>query len=510
MASKPESAAVAASATPVSGALLDSILEAVDVTRPEKGVVLDDVLTPEAIARHDKNAMITTALSVLLKLVAESEKPVEKIDKEFMNGLIAQIDHKLSQQLDEIMHSPELQSIESTWRGLKLLVDRTDFRRNVKIELINASKDDLSTSFAEAPELIQSPLYRKVYSEAYDMPGAAPYSAMVANYEFVNSAQDVVLLRQVSKVAAAAHCPFIGAVGPEFFGKKSMEEWKKIPDLKAHLETNDFIQWRGLRQEEDSRYLGIVFPRFLLRLPYDPETNPVKSFHYTEGVKGPDHEKYLWGNATFAFASNLSRAFVEDGWCIQIRGPQSGGRVGELPVHLYDVGKGKQVKVPTEIPIDETLDFTASNLGFMPLSWYENEDYACFFSANSTQKVEEHPTKPEVTANRRINARLPYIMLASRLAHYLKVQQRENVGSNRPREIIEQQLNEWIQTLVGEMKTSDQAYLNKYPLRAAQIKVDEVADNPGFYRVSMMVLPRFQIEGMDINLAIVGQLPTGK
>ena len=501
----PSEAAVAEERT-----VLQELLDSVRIPVPEESVEIDAFRTVETAGEQSKGAMMAAALRVFLAEIARSADPVERIDKVLVDSLIADIDGRISRQLDEILHHETFQAVESTWRGLKLLVDRTDFRKNVVIELLNASKDDLRQSFDESPELIQSPLYRKVYAEAYDQPGAHPISTIVTNYEFESSPQDIALLENLSKVGAAAHAPVLGAVGPSFFGQDDMESWKKVPDLTAYMSTNDYIRWNSFRKSPDSRYVGLVFPRFLLRLPYGADTHPTNGFNYEEQVKGPDHGRYLWGNATFAMASGMVRAFVDDGWCVQIRGPQSGGKVESLPMHQYDVGKGKQLKVPTEVPLDETLDFEASKLGFIPLSWYENEDFACFFSANSTQHVDEHPTKPAVTANRRINARLPYVLLASRLAHYLKVQQRQNIGSNKSREVLEQELNEWIQTLVGEMRTSDPAYLARYPLRAAQIGVEDVEGNPGFYRVTMMVLPRFQIEGMDVNLAVVGQLPTGQ
>jgi type VI secretion system protein ImpC len=288
-----------------------------------------------------------------------------------------------------------------------------------------------------------------------------------------------------------------------------MEDWKKIPDLKAWMETAEYTKWRSFRESEDARYIGLVFPRFMLRLPYGPDSVPVKGFNYQENVKGPDHEKYLWGNASFAFASNMVRAFANDGWCVQIRGPQAGGMVENLPVHLYDAGKGKQMKIPTEVPIDETTEFTAANLGFIPLSHYQGRDYACFFSANSTQKPAEYDQK-EATANSRINARLPYIFLSSRIAHYLKVIQRENIGSVKDRTKIEKELNTWIKGLIIGMKDPSEQQIAKYPLRDAQVKVYDIEENPGFFRVEMMIMPHFQIEGMDISLSLVGKMPKGK
>jgi len=286
-----------------------------------------------------------------------------------------------------------------------------------------------------------------------------------------------------------------------------MEEWKKIPDLTAYMETADFVKWNSFRETEDARYLGLTFPNFMMRLPYGEDTVPVDSFNYDEDVMGEDHDKYLWGNSSFAFASNMVEAFMDDGWCVQIRGPQSGGKVDDLPVHLYDAGRGKEMKIPTEVPISETLEFECSNLGFMPLSHYQGEDYAVFFSANSAQKPKEYDDE-DATANSRINARLPYILLASRISHYLKVLQRENIGATKDKAAIEKELDGWINGLVTEMKNPGPELIAKYPLRAGSVKVREVADNPGFFKVETMLMPHFQIEGMDISLNLVGKLPT--
>jgi len=489
--------------------LLDSILSQVEVKAPSEVVHIDEFKDATSIAEKERGAMVAAALRVFVDAVIELDQPFDRIDKHLLDSLIGNIDESISTQLDEVLHNDAFQTLESSWRGLQFLVDRTDFRKNVQIEILNVSKADLLESFEDAPELIQSALYKHVYTGAYDQPGADPYAAIVSGYEFDNSAQDIALMQSISKVSASAHCPFIGSIGPQFFGKKSMEEWKKIPDLGAYMETADYIKWNAFRESEDSRYLGLVFPRFMARLPYGADTVPVKSFNYSENVKGPDHEKYLWGNASFAFASNLVNSFQKDGWCVQIRGPESGGTVSDLPVHLFDVGKGKEMKIPTEVPIDETLEFTASGLGFIPFSHYQGRDYACYFSANSVQKPTIYDSS-EATANSRINSRLPYIFLASRISHYLKVLQRENIGATKDKKAIETELNTWLKGLVTEMQNPTPEQVAKYPLRAAAVNVYDIEDNPGFFRIETMIKPHFQIEGMDISLSLVGKMPKAK
>ncbi|WP_244599067.1 type VI secretion system contractile sheath large subunit, partial [Escherichia coli] len=394
-------------------------------------------------------------------------------------------------------------------RGVKSLVDKTDFRRNVKIELLDLSKDDLRQDFEDAPEIIQSGLYLQTYVAEYDTPGGEPIAALVSAWEFDASAQDVALLKNISRVAASAHMPFIGSVGPAFFQKETMEEVAAIKDIGNHFERAEYIKWNAFRETDDARYIGLVMPRVLGRLPYGPDTVPVRSFNYVEEVKGPDHHKYLWTNASFAFAANMVRSFVTNGWCVQIRGPQAGGAVQDLPIHLYDLGTGNQVKIPSEVMIPETREFEFANLGFIPLSYYKNRDYACFFSANSTQKPALYDT-PDATANSRINARLPYIFLLSRIAHYLKIIQRENIGTTKDRRLLELELNNWIRGLVTEMTDPGDELQASHPLRDGKVVVEDIEDNPGFFRVKLYAVPHFQVEGMDVSLSLVSQMPKAK
>ncbi|HFO6544450.1 TPA: type VI secretion system contractile sheath large subunit, partial [Escherichia coli] len=382
-------------------------------------------------------------------------------------------------------------------------------RRNVKIELLDLSKDDLRQDFEDAPEIIQSGLYLQTYVAEYDTPGGEPIVALISAWEFDASAQDVALLKNISRVAASAHMPFIGSVGPAFFRKDTMEEVAAIKDIGNHFERAEYIKWNAFRETDDARYIGLVMPRVLGRLPYGPDTVPVRSFNYVEEVKGPDHHKYLWTNASFAFAANMVRSFVTNGWCVQIRGPQAGGAVQDLPIHLYDLGTGNQVKIPSEVMIPETREFEFANLGFIPLSYYKNRDYACFFSANSTQKPALYDT-PDATANSRINARLPYIFLLSRIAHYLKIIQRENIGTTKDRRLLELELNNWIRGLVTEMTDPGDELQASHPLRDGKVVVEDIEDNPGFFRVKLYAVPHFQVEGMDVSLSLVSQMPKAK
>ncbi len=488
---------------------LEFIYETMNLSVPESKVDISAYRDADSLFDHNTNERIGAALRVFVQSIVDTSGTVDKIDKTLLDHQIGAIDEKISRQLDEILHHEEFQKLESTWRGLKFMVDRTNFRKNVKIEILDVSKDALQQDFEDSPETIQSGLYKHVYTQEYDTPGGEPVSAIISAYEFDSKPQDIALLQNLSKVASSAHCPFIGSVGPAFFKKPEIKELPGIEDLANYMDRAEFIKWRAFRESEEARYVGLVLPRFLLRLPYSHETAPLKEFNYTESVTGEQHDRYLWGNASFAFATNMIRSFQDHGWCVQIRGPESGGKVEDLPIHLYDVGRGNQMKIPTEILIPETREFEFANQGFIPLSFYKNRNYACFFSANSIQKPQVYDN-PDVTANSRINSRLPYIFLTSRLAHYLKVIQRENIGATKNAAMLETELNNWIKQLVTEMKNPSAELAAARPLAAASVSVSEMADNPGFFKVGLAVKPHFQVEGIDVNLQLVSQMPKGK
>ena len=494
---------------PQESSVYASLFEKINLTPVSELGDLDAYQDNMALSETTADERVTAAVQVFLERLKQSGQKVERLDKTLLDHHIAELDQMISRQLDVVMHHPEFQRVESTWRGLKQLVDGTDFRQNVKIEVLDVSKEDLRQDFEDSPEIIQSGMYRHAYIQEYDTPGGEPIGAVISNYEFDAGAQDIALLRNISNVSAAAHMPFIASVGPAFFGKSSMEEVAAIKDIGNYFDRAEYIKWKAFRETDDARYIGLTMPRVLGRLPYGPDTVPVRSFNYVEEVKGPDHEKYLWTNASFAFATNMVKSFIKNGWCVQIRGPQAGGAVTDLPIHLYDLGTGNQVKIPSEVMIPETREFEFANLGFIPLSYYKNRDYACFFSANSAQKPALYDTV-DATANSRINSRLPYIFLLSRIAHYLKLIQRENIGTTKDRRLFELELNNWVRGLVTEMTDPGDDLQASHPLRDAKVEVEDIEDNPGFFRVKLYAVPHFQVEGLDVNLSLVSQMPKAK
>ena len=494
---------------PQTGGVYASLFEKINLSPVSELSALDIWQDAQAMSDASADERLTAGMQVFLECLSKSGAKVEKLDKTLIDHHIATLDYQISRQLDAVMHNPEFQRVEGLWRGLKHLVDNTDYRQNVKTEILDVSKEDLRQDFEDSPEIIQSGLYTHTYIAEYDTPGGEPIGAVISAYEFDASPQDVALMRNISKVSASAHMPFIGSAGPKFFLKENMEQVAAIKDIGNYFDRAEYIKWKSFRETDDARYIGLVMPRVLGRLPYGPDTVPVRSFNYVEEVKGPDHEKYLWTSASFAFAANMVRSFINNGWCVQIRGPQAGGAVQDLPIHLYDLGTGSQVKIPSEVMIPETREFEFSNLGFIPLSYYKNRDYACFFSANSAQKPALYDTA-DATANSRINARLPYIFLLSRIAHYLKIIQRENIGTTKDRRLLELELNNWVKGLVTEMTDPGDALQASHPLREAKVVVEDIEDNPGFFRVQLFAVPHFQVEGMDVNLSLVSQMPKAK
>lgn len=457
------------------------------------------------LADYSASERLTAALGVLVDLLAENNAKVQHIDPLLLDGFIAQIDRLLNEQLDEILHQPDFQRLESIWRSLKFLIDRTDFHANIKVEILDVNKENLRQDFITADDITQTGLYHHIYTQEYDLPGGEPFAAVIGNYEFNAQTPDIQLLKSLAKVAATTHCPFISAVGPEFFYKQTYDEVMQLTDLQHYFEKAEYVHWSLLREMEDARYVGLTFPSFLLRLPYG-EQNPVHSFNYQEDVFGVTADKYLWGNASFAFASTLARSFKQHGWAVHIRGPHSGGKVENLPLHQFNVSKGIHTKPPTQVLIPETRELELANLGFIPLSYYKNSDYACFFSANSIQKPAIY-TFDIATANSRINARLPYVFLSARLGHYLKVLQRENIGAAKNCGELEQELNAWLQTLVTKMNDPSPELAATHPLREGEIRVQMLPDNPGFYQVLLYAIPHFQIEGIDVRLSLVAKMP---
>lgn len=457
---------------------------------------------------HEGYAVAERGVAAFISEILRTQEPQQQVNKQLVDQMIAQIDRKLGLQMDAILHQPPLQELESAWRGLKLLVDRTDFRENIKIEILHVTKQEMLEDFETAGDITRSGLYKQVYTAGYGQFGGEPVATIVSNYTFGPSSPDIKLLAYVASVGAMSHAPFLAAAGAEFLNIKSFQELPNLKEVRDIFEGPRFTKWRGLRESEDARYLGLTMPRFLLRQPYDPLENPATSFNYRETIDGA-HENYLWGNTSYLLASRITDSFAKYRWCPNIIGPQSGGAVDDLPVHLYESLGQLQAKIPTEVLISDRKEFELAEEGFIALTMRKDSDNAAFFSANSVQKPKLFQKTPEGQAaqtNFKLGTQLPYMFIVNRLAHYLKVLQREQIGSWKERQDLERELNTWLRQYIADQESPSADVRSRRPLRAAKVMVQDVEGNPGWYQVSLAVRPHFKYMGANFELSLVGRL----
>lgn len=475
---------------------------------PSKGL-LEQIMAQTRIEPSQEGyAIAERGVALLISEILKSDDRETPINKVLVDQMIDRIDRQMGLQIDEILHHPEFQELESAWSGLKHMVDNIDPRENTKTGLLNASKRELLEDFDSAGDITRSGLYKHVYTAGYGQFGGEPVGCMVSNYTFGPSSPDIKLLGYVAAVGAMSHAPFLGAAGPEFLNAESFQELPNLKDINDIFEGPRFAKWRGLRESEDARYLGLTMPRFLLRSPYDPLENPVRSFVYRESING-DHGNYLWGNTSFLLANRITDSFAKYRWCPNIIGPLSGGTVEDLPVHLYESLGQLQAKIPTEVLVSDRREFELAEAGFIPLTMRKDSDNAAFFSANSVQKPKLFPKTEEGQAaqtNYKLGTQLPYMFIVNRMAHYLKVLQREQIGSWKERSDLERELNNWLRQYIADQENPSSDVRSRRPLRAARVIVQDVAGDPGWYQVSLAVRPHFKYMGANFELSLVGRL----
>jgi type VI secretion system protein ImpC len=430
-----------------------------------------------------------------------------------IEGLIAALDKKLSDQVNVILHAPEFQSLEGAWRGLHHLVNNTETDDQLKIRVLNISKNELGKTLKKFKGTAwdQSPIFKKMYEEEFGQFGGEPFGAIVADYYFDNSAPDVELLSSMAKVAAAAHAPFIAAAAPSVMLMDSWQELANPRDLTKIFQTPEHAAWRSFRESEDSRYIGLAMPRFLARQPYGAKTDPVEAFDFEEDTSAAGSKNYTWANAAYAMAVNINRSFKEYGWCSRIRGIESGGAVEGLPVHSFPTDDGGvDMQCPTEIAISDRREAELAANGFMPLVHKKNTDFAAFIGAQSLHKPAEYDD-PDATANANLAARLPYLFATTRFAHYLKCIVRDKIGSFKEKDDMQKWLSKWIgQYVDGDPGNSSEATKARKPLAAAQVVLEEVEGNPGYYASKFFLRPHYQLEGLTVSLRLVSKLPSAK
>ncbi|WP_281544249.1 type VI secretion system contractile sheath large subunit [Grimontia sp. SpTr1] len=470
--------------------LLDQIVEATKVTPDNQAFPI-----------------MKSGVEALIRDLVKPEYRGVKINGDLVDAIIGEIDEQMSLQVDEILHDPNFLKIESTWRGLQFLVERTDFKENIRLEMMNLSKQDLYEDFEDSPEIVKSGLYQLAYTKEYGQFGGQPYGAIIADYEFGPGSQDMKLLSDIAAVCTMSHSPFIAAAGREFFG---IDNWKNLPslkDLRSVFEGPQYQKWNSFRESEDARHIGLTLPRFLLRQPYGGDGKICKLFNYKEQVNNND-DNFCWGNTAFAFATRLAASFADYRWCANIIGPQSGGMVDDLATYQFHSQGEVKSQIPTEILLSERREYELSEEGFIGLTMRKGSDNAAFFSANSCQKPKTFsgPGAKEAELNYKLSTQLPYMLVMDRLAHYIKVLQRENIGSWKEKQDLERELNNWISQYVTEMDNPQPGVRSKHPLRGAQIAVNDVEGDPGWYQVSLKARPHFKYMGASFTLSLVGKL----
>lgn len=427
--------------------------------------------------------------------------------------MIARLDEKLTAQVNEILHAPEFQQLESAWRGLSYIVFNSETDTSLKIRVMNVGKNELYKNLKLYPgaRWDQSPLFKKVYEQEYGQLGGEPYGCLVCDYHFSHTPTDVQLLRDLSKIAASAHAPLFTGADPALLGMDSWTELTNPRDIGKIFDTPDYAAWKSLRDQPDSRYVALCMPRVLSRQPYGAKSEPVEEFAFEEETDGHAGEKYAWMNAAYAMAANVNRAFKEWGWTVRIRGVQSGGEVINLPTHTFPTDDGGiDLKCPTEIAISDRREAELSKAGLISVVHRKNTDKAAFIGAQSLYKPKLYD-KPEATASDNLSARIPYMFAVSRFAHYLKCMVRDKIGSTKEKEELRRWLQAWIVRYVdGDPKNSTEAIKARKPLAEAKVTVEENEENPGYYSARFYLRPHFQLEGMDVGISLVSRLPNEK
>lgn len=473
-----------------------------------EGSLLDQIISKSRIAKTDTERDRTRDLiGELVSQVMDGQLVVSKDAIASLDARVADIDRLISDQLSAVMHAPEFQKLEGSWRGLKYLVDNSETSTSLKIKVLNVGKKELTKDFKNASDFDQSTLFKKIYEEEYGTFGGAPFATIIGDYEFTRHPEDLYLLEEISHVASSAHAPFLSAASPELLGFDDFTELSGPRDIAKIFDTVEYAKWKSFRASEDSRYVGLAMPRVLGRLPYGPDTAPVEAFNYTEDVSGKEHDRYLWMNAAYALGSKVTDAFAKFGWCAAIRGVEGGGLVEGLPTHTFATDDGEvALKCPTEIAITDRREKELADAGLVPLVHCKGTDYAAFFSTQSAQKQKEYNTDA-ANANARLSAQLQYIFAVSRVAHYLKSMMRDKLGSFASRASVEHYLNGWIGQYVLQDDTASQEAKAQHPLRDANIEVVDVPGKPGAYKAVAFLRPHYQLDELSVSLRLVAELP---
>jgi type VI secretion system protein ImpC len=487
-----------------------SALAGATIEGADLGALLKKEFKPKS---EEARSAVEAAVQTLAQQALAQTQLVGSDVVKSIEAMIAAIDRKLSEQVNQIIHHEDFQKLEGAWRGLQYMVNNTETDEQLKIKVMNISKADLGKTLKrfKGTSWDQSPVFKKIYGEEYDQFGGHPFGCLVGDYHFDQSAPDTELLGEMAKIAAASFAPFITGASPNLLQMDSWQELSNPRDLTKLFSTSEYAAWRSLRETDDSKYIGLAMPRFLSRLPYGAKTNPVDEFDFEEDTGAADHSKYAWANAAYAMGTNINRSFKHFGWCSRIRGIESGGAVENLPAHSFPTDDGGvDMKCPTEVAIGDRREAELAKAGFMPLIHRKNSDFAAFIGAQSLHKPAQYED-PDASANANLAARLPYLFATCRFAHYLKCIVRDKVGSFKERDDMQRFLQDWILNYVdGDPAHSPESTKARKPLAAAEVIVDEVEGNPGYYSSRFLLRPHYQLEGLTVSLSLVSKLPSAK
>lgn len=481
-------------------------------TATEEVSDFDKLLNQEFKPKSEEaGSAVKSAVNTLVQQALENASLISDNSVKTIEGMIAELDKKLSAQMNEIIHHQDFENMEGAWRGLDYLVSNTQTSDSLKIRVMNISKKDLQKTLKKfkGASWDQSPIFKKLYEDEYGTAGGEPYGALIGDYYFNHSAQDIELLKGISQIAAAAHCPFISAADPSIINLDSWKELANPRDISKIFATPEYAAWRSFRESDDSRYVALTLPRVLSRVPYGANTNPVEGFDFTEETGSGNSDKYNWMNAAYAMGVNINRSFADYGWCARIRGVESGGIVESLPTYTFPTDDGGvAMKCPTEIAITDRREAELSKNGFLPLCYWKNTDYAVFLGGQTVNKPAEYDN-PDATSNAALSARLPYIFATCRFAHYLKCIVRDKVGSFKERADMESWLSDWISNYVTSDPNASEEVKAKYPLAEAKVSVEDIEGQPGYYSAKFYLRPHYQLEGLTTSLRLTTKVPSG-
>jgi len=489
---------------------MDALLDALPAAHAGLELsLLDQIVEQSKVAQSEReHARARDIIAELVNQVMAGTVVMSSNLSATIDARVAELDRMISEQLSAVMHAPEFQKLERSWTGLHYLVANTATSTMQQIRMLNATRKELVKDFQSAMEFDQSELFKKVYEEEFGTFGGAPYGALIGDFDISRQPEDLYFVEQMSHVAAAAHAPFITSASPELFGIATFGDLSKPRDLAKVFDTVEYAKWKAFRESEDARYVGLTLPRFLGRLPFNPvDGMTTEGFNFVEDVDGSDHQKYLWCNAAYAFASKLTRAFENYGWCAAIRGVEGGGLVEDLPTHTFRTDEGEiALKCPTELAITDRREKELSDLGFISLVHCKNTAYAAFFGAQSAQKAKKYANEA-ANANAVLSSQLQYIFAVSRIAHYMKAMMRDKIGSFSAASNVEDFLNRWLTQYVLLDDNASQEQKAQFPLREASVQVSDVPGRPGVYRAVSFLRPHFQLDELSVSLRLVAQLP---